>query len=368
MGLSRAVSPGGSLDGSMESDVPPVTSPLIQQFSKRQRRLTLTAMTGALGDLEREDDEEPAAAAATAPTLGAAPSRYPRAPSAPTAAGAAPTRGFGLPPMPSTPPPQCGVFGLPPCPTGPVRAVGNASFSFNPARRSPPGATAGRRLMRLSSSPSKQPRRLSGIKRRACGDSIGPDLSPEAMAMRAAEKFGEAAPVAKDLIDANSDDEDDIPLLNLSALSTASGLRTPGSCKEMSSPQTPQSKQQQAFECGLRAAQKSEGWADTVRIGVSLNPDSFARGCKASEAAEKAAAELRQKKALRAAQKGGTGRMSMTSGKDGRKKRLSTGTSVRKPPKSSVASHSSTFLASPADSTFSVLSALPSPSRSILFK
>jgi len=176
-------------------------------------------------------------------------------------------------------------------------------FGFTPAPRSPP--------MRRDSSPTGglagQPRRLSGFKRSA-RDSLGPDLSPEVMAARAARKLAKASarklPARRDASPAfsassNSDDEEG-----------------PG-------------RKQRAFEFGVKAAggPGAEGLAATIAAGVSMDPQAFARGCKAAEVAAKAAARVKQRRAMEkggaSSSQAGSAPSALAPGAVGRQKRIS---------------------------------------------
>mmetsp|Transcript_113980 Transcript_113980/g.329237 ORF Transcript_113980/g.329237 Transcript_113980/m.329237 type:complete len:468 (+) Transcript_113980:82-1485(+) len=117
-------------------------------------------------------------------------------------------------------------------------------------------------------SPNTGPRLLPGFKRTR--DSIGPDLSPEVMMQRAAQKFAKPT-LKRSASDSSNSDEDEMAFKS--------------------------QRRQKAFEYGLKAAEgpgESDNWATNVGVGVSLSPRSFARGCKAAEVAARVEGQMRK--------------------------------------------------------------------------
>lgn len=324
---------------------PALQSPLIRQVNKRPRRLTLTAMSGALGEvmIQQHDQDMISAAApdpSAVPAVGFAVSS-----SIGEFTGSASSHAFSK--SAQTTQDQL---------TNASQASATIPAGRFRLRRSPPG---GRRRsnvnVKAKLSVGTEPRRLSGIKRRACGDSIGPDLSPEVMAARAAAKFTRPSQLPKDLLSNSSEDDED----------KNANLR-----------------RKHAFEFGVKAAEKKDGWAETVGAGVALSPRSFARGCKAAEVAARAAAQCRQRRAANSTPISGVGSPASTvAGRptsafsfslNSKKKRVS---AVRRSvmvgptqglsrPASAVSAPCS-VATTPTNSSL-VFSNLPSPSRSLI--
>jgi len=230
MSLSSISELGPLQEADGMEELPTLQSPLISQTKKRQRRLTLTAMTGALGDI-------------TTPNLTPTSTEF----------------GWGAAPRMSSHSNASVASATPSLERGNGAAtVAAGCFRHS---RSP--------LVRRDSSPSRGPLLLPGFKRTR--DSIGPDLSPEVMMRRAAQKFSKPPPQKLSASSSSNSDED-------------------------GDDDTMARRRQQAFELGLKAAEgpgAGESWATTVGVGVSLSPRSFARGCKAAEIAAKVEEEMK---------------------------------------------------------------------------